>query len=106
MGASRPYEGGQDALNTASEEDIRKTYGALSRIYSTIEERFERQLRQRLLDMLGIHQGDHVLQADLRGAVGEGGRFERFEAAGAARSFSHEGSGSCTTDGLTQSSPL
>jgi len=47
---------------TASADDIKKSYGALSGIYGHLEGRFEKKLRQRLLNLLRIQRGEVVLE--------------------------------------------
>lgn len=47
---------------TATPEDIEKSYAALSRIYSVLEGRFESKLRQRMLNMLDIREGERLLE--------------------------------------------
>jgi ubiquinone/menaquinone biosynthesis C-methylase UbiE len=65
------------------EGEIKKTYGKLSKIYATLEGRFEKKLRERGLKILDIQKGNAVLEigfgtgftlVDLAKAVGETGR--------------------------------
>jgi ubiquinone/menaquinone biosynthesis C-methylase UbiE len=65
------------------EGEIKKTYGKLSKIYATLEGRFEKKLRERGLKFLDIQKGNAVLEigfgtgftlVDLAKAVGETGR--------------------------------
>ncbi len=53
-----------------SQEDIRKTYAALSPFYGVLEDRFERQPRQRLLEMLELRQGERVLEIGVGAGCG------------------------------------
>jgi ubiquinone/menaquinone biosynthesis C-methylase UbiE len=65
------------------EGEIKETYGKLSKIYATLEGRFEKKLRKKGLKFLDIQKGDVVLEigfgtgftlVDLAKAVGETGR--------------------------------
>lgn len=42
--------------------DIKTTYAKLSRIYATVEGRFERKLREKGLELLGVQEGEIVLE--------------------------------------------
>jgi demethylmenaquinone methyltransferase/2-methoxy-6-polyprenyl-1,4-benzoquinol methylase len=64
------------------EGEIRETYGKLSRIYATLEGRFEKKLRERGLKFLDVQKGNVVLEigfgtgftlVELAKAVGETG---------------------------------
>ena len=63
--------------------DIKKTYAKLSRIYATVEGQFEKKIRKRGLELLGLKEGDTVLEigfgtgyslVEIAGSVGESGR--------------------------------
>ena len=65
------------------EGEIKETYGKLSKIYATLEGRFEKKLRERGLKFLDVQKGDVVLEigfgtgftlVELAKAVGETGR--------------------------------
>ncbi len=42
--------------------DIKATYGKVSRVYATLEERFEKKLRERGLELLDVQEGEIVLE--------------------------------------------
>ncbi len=42
--------------------DIKATYAKLSRVYAILEGRFERKLRERGLELLGVQEGETVLE--------------------------------------------
>jgi len=63
--------------------DIRAIYGRLSRFYGIIEERLQRRLRQRGLELLGVREGESVLEIgfgtgcallEIAGRAGSSGR--------------------------------
>ena len=63
--------------------DIRRTYAKLSKIYATLEGRFEKKLRERGLELLDVQEGEAVLEigfgtgyslVEIARAVGKTGR--------------------------------
>ena len=63
--------------------DIREVYGRLSRFYGIVEVRFQKRLRARGLELLGVREGETVLEigfgtgyalAEIAGRVGGSGR--------------------------------
>ena len=63
--------------------DVRATYGRLSRVYGIVEGRFQKRLRGRGLELLGVREGETVLEigfgtgcalAEIAGRVGASGR--------------------------------
>lgn len=47
---------------SATPEDIRKSYGKLSRVYGLLEDKFERGLREKGLELLAVREGEAVLE--------------------------------------------
>ncbi|MBA7708605.1 2-methoxy-6-polyprenyl-1,4-benzoquinol methylase [subsurface metagenome] len=46
----------------ATLEDIKKSYGVLSKFYGTVEGKFEKGLRERGLELLSVKEGEFVLE--------------------------------------------
>lgn len=56
-------DGKGDTLRvSATPEDIKKSYGVLSKSYSILEGKFEKGSRERLLELLSVKEGDVVLE--------------------------------------------
>ena len=65
------------------EGDVKKSYGKFSKIYTSFEEKFEKKLRERGLNLLDVQEGETVLEigfgtgatlVELAKSVGETGK--------------------------------